>query len=130
MVSRLLFIFIDYVLLQVIYVFAFDNQKIIQCCLINLSWYSEIFKVFLKFITSIKMFFLNSNDLRNLTMFILMTERTPCRVPRVWQGILMSLHCSILIIHSTCLERQRTKAVDSLESPVTRVVVCKGSYQK
>ena len=34
------------------------------------------------------------------------------------------------IIHSSCLERQRTQTVDSLESPVTKVLVCLGSFQK
>ena len=64
------------------------------------------------------------------TLFIQRTERTPCRLPLVLQGILKSPHCSTLLIHSTCLERQRTQAVDSLESPVTKVLVCRGSFQK
>ena len=64
------------------------------------------------------------------TLFILRTERTPCRVPLVWQGILRSPHCFTLLSHLTRLERQRTKAVDSLESPVTQAIVCRGSSQK
>ena len=58
------------------------------------------------------------------------TERTPCRLQLVLQGILKSPHCSTLLIHSTCLERQRTQAVDSLASDVTPVVVRGGFFQK
>ena len=57
------------------------------------------------------------------------TERTPCRLQLVLQGILKTSHCSTPLIHSTCLERQRTQAVDSLESPVTKGLVCRESFQ-
>ena len=47
------------------------------------------------------------------TLFIQRTERTPCILPFVLQAILKGPHCSTLLIHSTCLERQITVAVDS-----------------
>ena len=71
-----------------------------------------------------------ANEYMAHTLFIQRTERTPCRLPLVLQGILKSPHCFTLLIHSTCLERQRTQAVDSLESPVTKVSVCRGFFQK
>ena len=71
-----------------------------------------------------------ANEYMAHTLFIQRTERTPCRLPLVLQGILKSPHCFTLLIHSTCLERQRTQAVDSLESPVTKVLVCRGFFQK
>ena len=64
------------------------------------------------------------------TLFIQRTARTLCRQPLVLQWILKSPHCSTILIHSTYLERQRTQAVDSLESPVTKVLVGKESFQK
>ena len=48
-------------------------------------------------------------------MFIQWIERASCRLQLVLQGILKSPHCSTLLIHSTCLERQRNQAVYSLE---------------
>ena len=63
-------------------------------------------------------------------LFIPRTERTPCRIPLVWQGILRSQYFSTLLIHSICLERKRSKAVDSFKSPVSQVFVCRGSFQK
>ena len=42
-----------------------------------------------------------------------------CRLPLVWQGTPRSLKCSSLLIHPTCLERQRQQAVNSWEPPVT-----------
>ena len=47
-----------------------------------------------------------------------------------FQGNLKSPHCSTILIHSSFLERQITQTVDSLESPVTKVLVCLGSFQK
>ena len=55
---------------------------------------------------------------------------TPTDYHLFLQRILNSPHCSTLVIHSTCLERQRTQAVDSLESPVTKVLVSRGSFKK
>ena len=85
---------------------------------------SDIFKCELCMTT----FTRNKYLARNL--FIQRTERTPCRLPLFLQGILKSPHCSTILIHSTCLERQRTQAVDSLEYPVTKVLVCRGSFQE
>ena len=62
------------------------------------------------------------NECMTHILFIQRTERTPCRLPLVLQGIHKSPHCSTLLIHSTCLERQRTQTVD-LKSPVTKVLV-------
>ena len=70
------------------------------------------------------------NEYTAHTLFILRTERTPCRLPHVLQGLLKSPHCSTLLIHLTCVERQRTQAVDSLETHVTKALVCRGSLQK
>ena len=71
-----------------------------------------------------------ANEYMAHTLFIQRTERTPDRLPPVLQGILKSPHCSTLLIHSTCLARKRTQAVDFLKSPVTKVLVCRGSLQK
>ena len=70
------------------------------------------------------------NEYMAHTLFIQRTERTPCRLPLVLQGILKSPHGSTLLIHTTCLERQRNQALDSLESPFTEVLVCRKSFQK
>ena len=48
----------------------------------------------------------------------------------MWQGTPRSPSCSSLLIHPTCLERKRQQAVDSLEPPVTQLVVCRGSFRK
>ena len=64
------------------------------------------------------------------TMFIQRTERTPSRLPLILQGILKSPYCSTLLINSTCLEGQIIQAVDSLESPVRKVLVGRGLFQK
>ena len=72
---------------------------------------------------------LTANEYMAHTLFIQWTERTPCRLTLVLQGILKGPHCSTLIIHSTCLERKRTQVVDSLESPVTKVLVFSGYFQ-
>ena len=52
------------------------------------------------------------------------------RLPLVLQGILNSPYFSTLLIHSTFHERKRTQAVDALESPVTKVLVCGRSFQE
>ena len=57
------------------------------------------------------------------TLFIQRTERTPSRLTLVLQMILKSPHCFTLLIHTT-------QTVDSLESPVPKVLVCRGSFQK
>ena len=64
------------------------------------------------------------------TLFIERTARTLCRLPLVLQWILKSPPCSTLLIHSTYPERQRTQAVDSLESPATKMLVGKEFFQK
>ena len=70
-----------------------------------------------------------ANEYKTHTLFIQRTERTPHRLPLFFlQGNLKSPHCSTILIHSSCLERQRTQAVDSLKSPVTKVKVCQGSF--
>ena len=71
-----------------------------------------------------------ANEYMAHTLFIQRIERTPCRLPLVFQGKIKSPHCFTLLIHSTCLERQKNQAVDSLESPVTKVLVCRGIFQK
>ena len=71
-----------------------------------------------------------ANEYMARTLFIQRTERTPCRLPLVLQGILKSPLCFTILIHSICLERQRIQAVDSLEFPVTKVLVCRGFVQK
>ena len=71
-----------------------------------------------------------ANQYMAQTLFIQRTESTPCRLPLVLQGILKSPYCSSLLIQSTGLERQRTQAVDSLECPVTNVLVCRGTFKK
>ena len=71
-----------------------------------------------------------ANEYIGQTLFIHRTERTSCRLPLVLQGILKSLHCFTILINSTCLERQRTQAVDSLESPVTKMLLCGEFFQK
>ena len=71
-----------------------------------------------------------ANEHMGHNLFIQLTDRTPCKLPLVLQGIPKSPHCATLVIHSTCLERQRTQARDSLESPVTKVLVCRGFFHK
>ena len=83
---------------------------------------SDIFKYELCII------FFTANEYMAHNLFIQRTERTPCRLPPV--GILKSSYCFTLLIHSTCLEIQRTQAVDSLKSPVAKVLVCRGFFQK
>ena len=56
-------------------------------------------------------------------LFILRPKRILCRLQHV-------AHCSTLEFPLTCLERQRTLAVDSLDSGVPHVVVCRGSTKK
>ena len=85
---------------------------------------SDIFKCKL----CIKTF--TANQYLAQTLFIQRTESTPCRLPLVLQGIPKSSHCSTLLIQSTGLERQRIQAVDSLECPVTKVLVCRGTFKK
>ena len=53
-----------------------------------------------------------------------------CRPQLAAQFHLMSPYCSTLLIHSTCLERQRTQAVDSLDLDVPHILVCRGFPQK
>ena len=67
---------------------------------------------------------------KRYTLVILRAERPSCRLPPVWQRMPSNPHCSTVLIHSTCLWRQRSKAVDCLASDVTQVVVCRGYFQK
>ena len=64
------------------------------------------------------------------TLFILRAETTLCRLPLVAHQNPRSSYCSTLVFHSTSLEKQRTLAVDSIDSGVPQVVVCRGSTQK
>ena len=43
-----------------------------------------------------------------ITLFILRAKRPSCRLPPVWQRMPSTPHCSTVLIHSTCLGRQRT----------------------
>ena len=61
-----------------------------------------------------------------ITLFFLRAERTLCRLQHVANQNLRSPFCSTLVIHSTHVKRQRTLAVDSIDSGGLELVVCRG----
>ena len=52
-----------------------------------------------------------ANEYMAHTLFIQRTERTPADYHFLFTGNLKSPHCSTILIHSSCLERQRTQTV-------------------
>ena len=94
------------------------------------SQFCVIFHYFLFDLRHVCSFLENLCIQTTITFFILRTKITLCRLPLVWQGTPRSPSCSGLLIHPTCLERQRQQAVDSLEPPVTQLVVCRESFRK